>query len=325
MSTGSPVAPRAPEAPTPPEAPTAPEARAAAGSPGNGGTTAGLAARSWLRLTLSELKIVFIRPRNLLIYAALAGAPVFLGIVLRISTPRGGGGGGGAGGPGGGAGALFGQVTGNGVFLSLLTLDLLLVLLLPVAVAVVSGDSVAGEAGMGTLRTMLTVPAGRTRLLVVKYVGIVVFCVAVTVLVVVVGLIMGALLFPVGRITLLSGDTISMAAGLGRVVLIGGYVTAALAALGAVGLALSTLTQYSLAVMAALLIIVVGSEITDAIPQVAAIHPVLPTHFWFSFDALLRMPIGWADIQHGLISFGCYIVIFGLIAWARLRRANITT
>ena len=277
----------------------------------------------WRRLFSSELRIVFLRPRNLLIYAALAGAPIFLGIVLRINTPQGGGGGGN--GPGIGAGALLGQVTGNGVFLALLTLDLLLVLLLPVAVAVVSGDSIAGEAGMGTLRTLLTVPVGRTRLIATKYLAIVVFCLAATLLVVIVGVLVGVVLFPIGRVTLLSGDTISFAAGLVRVALIAGYVTAALAALGAIGLALSTLTQYPIAVMAAVLIITVASEITDQIPQVASIHPVLPTHFWFSFDALLRMPIAWPDIQHGLISFGCYIVAFGLIAWARLRRANVTT
>lgn len=300
--------------------------RTAAGSAG--GAAGGLAGgfRRWLRLFRSELRIVFMRPRNLLIYAALTAAPIFLGLVLRFASGGDGGGGGGRGGPGAGAGALIGQVTGNGVFLSLFSLDLLLGLpMLPVAVAVVSGDSIAGESGMGTLRTLLTVPVGRTRLLAIKFWSIVVFCLAVTTLVAGVGLITGLVLFPVGRVTLLSGDTISLAAGLVRVLMIVGYVTAALAALGAIGLALSTLTQYSLAVMAALLIIVFGSLITDSLPEVASIHPVLPTHFWFSFDALLRMPIGWPDIEHGLISFGCYIVIFWCAAWARLRRANITT
>jgi hypothetical protein len=36
-------------------------------------------------------------------------------------------------------------------------------------VAVVAGDSMAGEAGYGTLRYLLAVPAGRVRLLTVKY------------------------------------------------------------------------------------------------------------------------------------------------------------
>ena len=82
------------------------------------------------------------------------------------------------GGPG--AGVFVGQIAENGVFLSLFAIYVLLTVLLPLAVSVVSGDSVAGEAGLGTLRTLLTVPAGRTRLLATKYATIVVFCFAAT-------------------------------------------------------------------------------------------------------------------------------------------------
>jgi ABC-type transport system involved in multi-copper enzyme maturation permease subunit len=200
----------------------------------------------------------------------------------------------------------------------------LLTVLLPLAVSVVSGDSIAGEAGLGTLRTLLTVPAGRTRLLMTKYLMIVVFCFAATFLVAGVGLLMGAIFFPVGPVTLLSGSAVSLAAGLGRLVLIACYVAVALSALGAIGLALSTFTQHAIAVMATVLVIVIISEILDAVSQVAAIHPYLPSHFWFSFDALLRMPIDWSQVLHGLASFAAYIVIFSAVALTRMRRANIT-
>ncbi len=49
-------------------------------------------------------------------------------------------------------------------------------------------------------------PAGRTRLLLTKYLMIVVFCLTATVLVAGLGLLMGAIFFPVGPVTLLSGD-----------------------------------------------------------------------------------------------------------------------
>ncbi len=160
--------------------------------------------RHWLRLFRSELRIVFLRPRNLAMFAVLAAAPIFLGIVLKINTPPPG-----AGGPSG-AGEFIGQVAENGVFLSLLSIFVLMTLVLPLSVAVVSGDSVAGEAGLGTLRTLLTVPAGRVRLLVTKYLMIVVFCFAACALIVAgIGLAMGALLFPIGPVTLLSGETVS--------------------------------------------------------------------------------------------------------------------
>ncbi|HKR70423.1 MAG TPA: ABC transporter permease [Streptosporangiaceae bacterium] len=273
--------------------------------------------RHWLRLFGSELRNVFLRPRNLAMLAVIAAAPVFLGIVMWINTPAPG-----SGGPG--AGVFVGQIAENGVFLSLFAIYVLLTVLLPLSVSVVAGDSVAGEAGIGTLRTLLTVPAGRTRLLVTKYVMIVVFCLTATVLVAGLGLLMGAIFFPVGPVTLLSGTTVSLSAGLARLALIVLYVAAALSALGAVGLALSTFTQHAIAVMATILVFVIVSEILDAVTQVAVIHPYLPTHFWFSFDALLRTPIAWSQVLHGLGSFAAYTVIFGAVAWTRMRRANIT-
>ena len=293
--------------------------RTSAGPAGLATPAAAAPVRHWLRLFRSECRIVFLRPRNLAMFAVLAAAPVFLGIVLRINTPPPGAGG------GPGAGAFIGQIADNGVFLSLFALFLLLTVMLPLAVAVVAGDSIAGEAGLGTLRTLLTVPAGRTRLLVTKYVMVLLFCFAACLLVAGVGLLMGALLFPIGPVTLLSGNSISLVAGLLRLVLIVGYVTAGLAALGAIGMALSTFTQHAIAVMAAILVIVMVSEILDAVAQVAAIHPYLPTNYWFSFDAFLRMPIGWPDVLHGLASFAVYTVIFGLIAWFRMNSADITS
>ena len=70
-------------------------------------------------------------------------------------------------------------------------------LFLPLAVAVLSGDTIAGEANIGTLRYLLTVPVGRTRLLVVKYLSLVVGAFIGVVVVAGTGLVVGgALLGP---------------------------------------------------------------------------------------------------------------------------------
>lgn len=288
----------------------------AVAGPGPAATSAPM--QHWLRLFRSELQIIFRRPRNLVLLALLAAAPVFLGIVLRINTPPPGAGG------GEGPGVFIGQIADNGVFLSLFAIYVLLPVVVPLAVAVVSGDSVAGEAGLGTLRTLLTVPAGRIRLLLTKYLAIVVFCLAAYLLIAVTALVLGALLFPIGPVTLLSGDTVPLAAGLGRLALIVLYVVAALAALGAIGLALSTFSQHAIAVMAAVLVIVIVSQILDAVSQIAVIHPYLPTHYWLAFDGLLRTPIAWSGLLHGLASFAAWAAIFLAVAWTRMRRADIT-
>ena len=270
---------------------------------------------AWLRLLRSELRLIFGRLRNLALLAALAALPVLIGIALRLAKPQG------AGGP---ASSFINQVAGNGVFLALIALTIMLALVLPLTVAVVSGDSVAGEAGSGTLRNLLTVPAGRTRLLAVKYAGVVIFALASTAVVSVVSLAAGAVLFPIGPVTLLSGTTVPLGEGLLRILFVTLYVAAALSALGAIGLAVSAFTEHPIGAIAAVLMIGLISEVADNIPQFSVVRPYLPTHWWLSFDSLLRTPIATGDLLRGLLSFGIYIMIFCAIAWARLTSADVT-
>jgi ABC-2 type transport system permease protein len=281
--------------------------------------------RGNLRFFLNELRLVFFRRRNQLLLAVVVLFPLLIGIGLKLAAPRSHGGEGGGGGPASGGAAFFNQIAGNGVFLTFIALSLLLILVLPVVIAVISGDSVAGEAGYGTLRYLLTVPAGRTRLLAVKYLTIVVWAVTATVIVSAVALVVGVILFPVGPVTLLSGTTVSLGAGLMRVLLVTLYVCAAMAALGAIGLAVSTFTEHSIGAIAAVMILVVASEVVDQIPQFAPVAPYLPTHWWNSFDSLLRTPVDTTTLWHGLLSFGVYAAVFCAIAWARFTSGDVTS
>src|ERR1700727_912349 len=161
----------------------------AAAGPGAG--TAPGAARAWFRFFRSELRQVFCRRRNVILLAVVGLFPILIGVGLRLASHphRGGGGNGGL--------SFVTELTGNGIFLSFIALSILLTLVMPVAVAVIAGDSIAGEAGYGALRYLLAVPAGRVRLLVVKYASIVVFALAVTFEVAAVALATGAALFPI--------------------------------------------------------------------------------------------------------------------------------
>ena len=274
--------------------------------------------RQWCRLLGSELRLIFRRWRNLALLGVLVVLPVVLGIGLRVALPHGDGGGGGP------NATFFVELAGNGVFLAFIALTILLTLVLPLVIAVVAGDSIAGEAGLGTLRYLLTVPAGRTRLLSVKYAAVVIFGLASCLLVSAVSLVMGVILFPVGPVTLLSGTTVSLAEGLLRLLYVTLYVAAGMAALAAIGVAISTLTEHPIGAIAAILVLAVASEVADNVAQFAVIHPYLPTHFWLSFDSLLRVPIDGGDLLHGLLSFAVYIVIFCSLAWARFTSADVT-
>ena len=274
----------------------------------------------WFRFFFSELRLVFGRPRNLALLGVLAVVPIFFGIVLRLTLHSGGSGGGGDG-P-----QFLNQLSGNGVFLALVVLFLTeTLLLLPLAMAVVTGDAIAGEASLGTMRGLLTVPAGRTRLLTVKYAAVCVFSLAICLLVTVLALIMGLLLFHTGPVTLLSGTTVSLGSGVLRVLVVAVYTAIAMMSLGAIGLAFSTLTTHPVGAIAGLMVLVVASEICDQLPSLSAIHAYLPTHWWLSWDGLFRAPLDLSGVASGVASFASYGVIFAAIAWARLTSADVTS
>ncbi len=268
------------------------------------------------RFLRSELRLIYGRRRNIAGMAVLAVVPIIIAFAVRYSgSPRGGG----------GEGGFIGQATNNGLFVGLAALTVELPLFLPLAVAVVAGDAVAGEANVGTLRYLLARPVQRTRLLAVKYLGVLIATITAVLLVAVVGVGFGLALFGAGPVTLLSGTQVSTAMGLWRLLLVCGYLVICLAAFGAMGLFVSTLTEQPIGATIAVVGLALLSQILDSVTQLSAIHPYLPTHYWLSFGDLLRYPISTDQIVPGIVSAVVYGAIFLAAAWARFGTKDITS
>ncbi|MEU5967572.1 ABC transporter permease [Streptomyces globisporus] len=275
-----------------------------------------------LGLLRSEITTLLRRHRTCALLAVLAAVPVLIGIAIRIET---GGGGGGEGGPDGGAGPAFlAQVTNNGFFLVFAALAATLPVFLPMAVGVVAGDAIAGEANSGTLRYLLVAPAGRTRLLLVKYASVLVFCLVATLVVALSALAVGALLFPVGDVTTISGTRIGFGEGLARAALTALVVAVSLTGFAAIGLFVSTLTGSGIGAMAATVGLLITVQILDSIPQLSGVHPYLFAHYWMSFADVLREPVYWDDLSKNFQLQGLYVAVFGSAAWARFTAKDIT-
>ncbi|WP_402375616.1 ABC transporter permease [Isoptericola rhizosphaerae] len=268
------------------------------------------------RLLRSELRLVFGRVRNIVLLAGLAAVPVLVGIVLFVTQDS----------PVAGQGPPFlDRVTGNGLFLVFAALVSCLPLLLPLCVAIVSGDAVAGEAAAGTLRYLLVVPVPRTRLLLVKAGAVLAFAVAAVAAIAVTGLVVGAVLFGVGDVTLLSGDTVPLAEGILRTLGVVGYVVLSLTGLVAVGLFLSTLTEVPVAAMASTVVVAIVSGVLDALPQLSAVHPWLLTHHWLDLGEFLRLQVDVPTVLGGLAVQGAWVAVFGALAWSRFTTADVSS
>lgn len=269
---------------------------------------------AFLRLYLGEMRLILRRRRNVALLLVLAVVPLFIGVAVKMSTPRNGDG------P-----QFLGQISGNGVFLVFTALTVSLPFFLPLVVGVVAGDSIAGEAGLGTLRYLLTIPVTRGRFLAAKALGVASFTAVAVLVITVVGLLAGAGLFGLHAVTLLSGDTVSLSNGLLRTAGIAVYVIVALLALSAAGLFVSTLTENAIAAMATTIGIAVFSALLDAVPQLSSIHGYLLTDHWLGFGELLRSAVSGGDLVRWSLLHVAYIAIFVSLAWARMSSKDVTS
>jgi ABC-2 type transport system permease protein len=277
-------------------------------APGAASRSAGLA------LFGSELTVLFGRRRTWAMLAALAAVPVLIAVAVRLSSSPDS--------PGDGP-PFIDSITQNGLFVALTGLVVSVPLFLPLTVGVVAGDTIAGEANLGTLRYLLAAPSGRVRLLLVKYAGAAAFCLVATLVMVLAGVAIGAALFPIGPVTLLSGDTIGVGGFAVRALLFSAYVTVSLLGLSAIGLFISTLTTVPVGAMAATIVLSAVSQILNALPQLEAIHPWLFSHHWLGFADLMRTPISFDTFaDNALLQLG-YIAVFGALAYGRFSTKDI--
>lgn len=269
---------------------------------------------AFLRLYRGEVRLILGRRRNQALLVVLSAIPILIGTAVYLSAPKDGEG------P-----PFLNQVTGNGLFLVFTALTVSLPFFLPLVVGIVAGDSIAGEAGGGTLRYLLTVPVTRGRLLASKTLGVLTFATIAVLTVAVVGLITGAAYFGLTSVTLLSGDTVSLAEGLGRTALVALYVVLALSGLVAVGMFVSTLTENAIGAMATTVGVAVLSLLLDSVPQLRAIHPGLLTHNWLAFGDLLRLQVDYRLLAEHTLLHLAYVLVFLSLAWSRLTTKDVTS
>lgn len=270
--------------------------------------------RLGMSLVWSELWVLFRRWRTLAMLGAIALIPVFLALAVYWSSDTLA--------PGEGP-PFLDRVSQNGLFVGYTSTILALPLFLPLTIGVVAGDTIAGEANQGTLRYLLISPAGRIRLLITKFIGAIAFVLAGTATLMIAGAIIGAILFPVGPVTLISGDVISVGESVWRMVLVASYTSVSMLGLIAIGMFISTLTVVPVGAMAATVVLSGVSQILDNIPQLEAIHEFLFTHYWLGFVDILRQPADFSSFASNAILQLAYVVIFGSLAYSRFASKDI--
>jgi ABC-2 type transport system permease protein len=225
--------------------------------------------------------------------------------------------------------AFLSAVVANGSLFAIAALAIVLPLFLPIAVSVVAGDAVAGEAQAGTLRYLLVRPVGRTRLLVAKLVSVVAFVLVAVLTVVGVGFVVGHVLLgdaPLSQAMVsISGSLLTPGQVAWRTAVAIGLVTVSMLGVASMALFLSTLTDSPLSASLGAMAFLIGSSLLLTVDAARPLQPYLPTRYWLSFVDLYRDPVLWSQIERGVALQAVYVVVLLTAAWANFATRDITS
>jgi ABC-2 type transport system permease protein len=294
-----------------------------------------------------ELYKVFARARTWISLLLICALPLLVAVfvaVTHIAPP-----------PGQGS-AFLSAVLNEGKLYPAAALALVLPVFLPVSVAVVAGDAIAGEAANGTLRYLLVRPVSRTRLLVSKLLAVTTFTLFAVVAVTVTSYLIGVFLLGHGAaasvappsgggglagpgspggaptagvqagssVTSLSGAPLTLLQLGERVAWAVGFITVSMLGVAAIALFLSTIADSALGAAIGALAVLVASEVLVALNAASVVQPYLPTRYWLAWIDFFRQPIFWRDIQRGFAIQAVYVAVFLAAAWANFSTKDIT-
>lgn len=251
------------------------------------------------RLYASELRWILRRPRTIVALTLLALVPIAIGVGVTViggNTP-------------GRGPALIMATVGNGMVLPLAALMVSMTMLLPLVSTMSAADALAGEASHGTLRGLLIAPVSRVRLVAVKAAGVATVIVIAVSLIAVLGVLTGVIVVGGTEVVTLSGTTLPFLSVLGKVGLAAGWAAFQMMALAALALAVSSLTDHPLVVLAATLGGLIVVQVLGAIPGMEWLQPYLLPNGWTALADVLRDPMPWDGLIDSTAKAACYLLI----------------
>jgi ABC-type transport system involved in multi-copper enzyme maturation permease subunit len=194
--------------------------------------------------------------------------------------------------------------------------------LLVVAVALFCGDTVASEAGWGTLRYLLAAPVPRARLLRQKLV-VALACSAVAVTSFpLMSLLAGTVVFGWHPLRLPgTGAVLGSGVAVGRMGIVLAYVLITELVVAGLAFLLSVSTDSPLGAVGGAVGLVIVSDILDAVTALGGWRRVLPSHWQFAWLDAMQPQTSWGGMLEGAAVSLSYALI--LLAWAfRIFRAK---
>jgi ABC-2 type transport system permease protein len=121
------------------------------------------------------------------------------------------------------------------------------------------------------------------------------------------------------------GDTIGGAAMLGHLLIAVAYIGISLLFVAALAFLLSVITDAPLGAVGGAVMLVIVSNILDAVTALGSFRQVLPTHYSFSWLDVIGAEITWDSMFRGALWSIGYSAVFFALAWWHFERKDITS
>jgi ABC-2 type transport system permease protein len=221
--------------------------------------------------------------------------------------------------------SLVDVATAGGLNFALLVVLFSAGFLLVVVFALFCGDTVASEASWGSLRYLLAVPVPRGRLLGVKLVVALGYCLLAVLLLVGTALAAGTARYGWHPLRSTIAAELSQGTALLRLAAIVGYVSVSLLVVASLAFLLSVMTDAPLGAVGGAVLLNILSSILDQITALGSLRDYLSTHYASAWLGLLTTPTQTDDIVKGCITAVVYAVVFSGLAWWRFLRKDIVS
>lgn len=217
----------------------------------------------------------------------------------------------------------------NGYFVCFTILQTLLVHV-PLLIALIAGDAIAGEAAMGTLRLLVAKPISRTGLLLAKFGAATLYTLALLLFMAVLALAGSMLLFGTGDMMVFKSSVfliLDKSDVLWRYVGAFGFAALSMITVAALAFLLSLFAENSIGPIITTMSIVILFTIltTMDIPFFNVLKPYLFTNHMLNWKGFFEQPVDSREVAKSAAILVAHIVLFLSIAIFVFRKKDILT
>ncbi|MBL7763372.1 MAG: ABC transporter permease subunit [Chitinophagaceae bacterium] len=198
----------------------------------------------------------------------------------------------------------------------------------PLLIALVAGDTIAGEANMGTLRLLVTKPISRSQFMWTKFTATVIYTLLLLIFMAVLSLVVSIAVFGTSDLIIMKSDMVVILDNgdiLWRYFAAFGFAAVAMITVASLAFLLSVFAENSIGPIVATMSIVILFTIltTMDIPLFNALKPFLFTNHMLNWKGFFEDPVNYKEIFKSLFVLVGHIIVFVFLAIVIFKKKDI--